>query len=87
MQYMEENREKNTENLNFSFSKSPFCKAAMSCTVLELSNSKVSRMLSHVQSLVCKRIKHLLIEKEIINPTNADRAFIRHQRTDSSHAE
>lgn len=29
----------------------------------------------------------LLIEKEIINPTNADKAFICHQRTDSSHAE
>lgn len=29
----------------------------------------------------------MLIEKEIINPTNADKAFFCHQRTDSSHAE
>lgn len=39
--------------LNLYFSKSPFCKAAF-----ELSNNTASRTLSHVQSLVCQRIKH-----------------------------
>ena len=45
-------------NLNFFFSKSPFCKAATPSMVFEIWNSKVPKMLSHIKSLVCKRIKH-----------------------------